>query len=273
MLAALVALLCSAGSQAQTPGKEWAHVPPPPTACYYTQDNYERKYDAAHAKVVAELEPLRAAQAQATEEAQANVTDVDPWKLMERMNQAMLDDPAKAAETMQAYSPEAVQESGAQYQEVQQQKQALLDELKRLRERHAALVGTARGPSSYYEPGGEGVPTSVIDAQVAKFNAAYRGTLCPQWFGPTGHYTAWLKRFKDHLVQKQIPAEQEREAMNQRGRGQMLYEGAAPPSIAPLEAVREYIEQANAIYGYRELGPMQRVYFSIVARDLQGQPP
>lgn len=121
------------------------------------------------------------------------------------------------------------------------------------------MVVAARGPSEYYVGSGAGVAPSVIDAHIAKFNTAYRGTLCSQWFGPTGHYAVWLKRFRGHLVQKQIPAEQEKEAKQHRGRAEMLHEGKAPASGAPLDAVREYIEQANAIFEKRESGPLERI--------------
>jgi hypothetical protein len=275
-IAALAVLACPTIIwTGQARADDWTRVPPQPTACYASQDYVSKKYDAAYETVSADLARAKEAQEQATAQAQENMGQVDPFKYMEAMSQMAMDDPAKMAEMTKGTSAGESQQFAEQIAASDQQKKALEDELARLNERYETAISSAK---SWVRPRGTveeqvAARRSMTAADVARFYASYESTICPQWFGSSGEYAAWLKRYKNYLVQKQIPIEKEREAAAVRLRATMGDESPAPPSAATLAAVKEYIDYANRIYHQREFGPGQLVGVDIKERDLQGQAP
>jgi hypothetical protein len=86
---------------------------------------------------------------------------------------------------------------------------------------------------------------------VPQYNAAVEAN-CATWFGASGPYQGWLKRFRDHLIRDHIPAVEQGDNAAV-GFSAMLSNssGSGYKSPATLEAVYDYLEHVNTIFGER----------------------
>jgi hypothetical protein len=85
-------------------------------------------------------------------------------------------------------------------------------------------------------------------------DAAYVAT-CPQWWGANGQVTAYMKRYKDWLVQKHIPLQQSRDAPLLSQYAIMNTPSASYRSTEPYKGAHEYMNAAFVFYQHREQKP------------------
>jgi len=84
---------------------------------------------------------------------------------------------------------------------------------------------------------------------------AYQAT-CPAWFGAGGQVQAHLKRYQDFLIQKRIPAGEERDRKKVEIYENMYKTPATNyKSVATYDAVEDYIELAQELYQWRQPTP------------------
>ncbi len=274
---------------ANAPADPWARVPAAPTACYETQDTYMEKAHAVYYALEAEIQRISDENSNTRQEESEN-QETDPFKMAQAMTQAMLSDPSKAQQMMQAASPEAVQQELATMNQYATERETMRQELDPLHKRYEAATAKALAPmdakfdaliKKVESQGGsfdDGEGFSVPQWAMAEWatileerNLVYTSTICPQWFGPTGQYTAWLKRYKDHYVQKELPAQK---AYEERSAKVSAFSGRSQEaSTDVLEAVKDYVNQTDKVYQKRWRGPYGIWPEGVMMKDLKGKAP
>lgn len=270
LIAAATILICATPLHAQTaPGSLWAKVPPLPTACYSEDDAAYNRLTAMHDSV--QVDHYRQSDINAAIDEQAR--NVDRMEVARRMQEAMLRDPQNAQKYLGAMHPSAAQEQT-------QEAQALLEEDNRIRQeesvalvtRYDAAFQKARGPgnarwavlrkklglgSDAMGPGESGVPDwawTEWHEILQEWDRAYQAN-CPAWFGAGGQIPAFLKRYKDFLMQKWIPQDEEND--KKKLATYKIYNTPATgyKSVATHAAIEHYLELAQKLYGARETVP------------------
>lgn len=260
LLAALVVTLCPATLHAQpASANPWTRVPAAPTSCYSGQDQYYEKASELYYAIEQDIYRQEEINQQVKERSQS----IDPFEKMALMQQMMMDDPQKYAEMLRGNN-ESGQEIYDQTMANSAAKTAMKNELNTLHGRYKSATDKALAPAEAkfdalvkkVEAGGgsfsDGEGFDVPEWAMAEWraileekNLAYTGTVCPQWFGPTGQYTAWLKRYKDHLVQKEIPLAEQGEALAASQYEMFGTPTASYKSTAKLVAVKDYVLHAH----------------------------
>jgi hypothetical protein len=289
-LAALMVLLFPAiAAAANAPADPWSRVPAAPTACYSSQDTHMDKSNAVFHALEEEIRQVSDANSNAQQEESEN-QETDPFKMAAAMQNAMASDPAKVQAMMKASAPDAVHQDVETMNQYATEREAMRQELDTLHERYKAATAKSLAPNdAKFDTlvkkvesqggsfgGGEG--SDVPDWAMAEWavilkekNAIYVGTICPQWFGPTGQYTAWLKRYKDHYVQKELPA---KAAFAARSNQALALAGRSTGTSADtLEAVKDYVDEASRVFQQRWRGPYGIWPEGAMMKDLKGQAP
>ncbi len=290
LLAALSVLLFPAvAAPANAPADPWARVPAAPTACYRSQDTHMEKSNAVFSALEDEIRQVSDANSSTQQEESEN-QETDPFKMAEAMQNAMASDPAKAQAMMRASAPDAVHQDVETMNQYATERESMRQELDTLHERYKAATAKALAPNdakfdalvkkvesqggSFGDGEGSYVPPWAMDewAVILKEkNGIYTGTICPQWFGPSGQYTAWLKRYKDHYLQKELPA---KTAFAARSNQALALTGRSTgASTDTLEAVKDYVDKANRVFQQRWRGPYAIVPGGAGITDLGGQAP
>lgn len=200
----------------------WAKVPALPTACYSSQDQWIDQVNTALAAV--QEDHSRQNDANTAVEMRLNkVMQENPMAMAQAMQQAMMSDPQNAQRIMQQMT-----QTGEQAQtEIpgQAQKDAQFQaESKTVIKQYYAALNTAYGAGDArwkalkkkagYEPDAIGPGETGVadwiwaewDLVIRDWKAGYQAN-CAQWFSPTGPIRAYLKRYKDYLVNERIPTE------------------------------------------------------------------
>lgn len=227
-----IALLCVTavvGILAAAPAAPdpWAKVPKSPTVCYSSQDKYNDEVGAAIDAVNQDTYKQQEINTQLTEK----LNNQDPMEQTSSMQTYMMEHPDEVTRLMewtQTGLPEA---------------QAALE--KALGPLHARLKSLGISESGR----AQGV---VIINQI---NAAYEKA-CPEWWGASGHFDGWLKKYKEHLVKNRIPHRERGEAMKVTQFKTMgIPADAFKPTVA-LETVALYLKEALDIFDERQIQPL-----------------
>ncbi len=268
--AIVAGLACAPAINAQAPAKPagpWAKVPALPTACYTGQDGWSERNSAA-------LEAVQQAhykQNDVNDGIRQKLTErqsEDPMALAQAMTQAMLNDPQKAQQYMQQMTQQG-QQAQIEVPEQQEKEQQLDAEAKAIIKQYEAALTKARAPGEALwaalrkklelapdarHPGEMGVPDwawQEWDVIQRERDRAYVAN-CATWFGTAGPIHAYMKRYKDYLVQERIPYERrlmDDPLLEQYRMLEIPMEGWR--TTTDYEAAEDYMNRAAGMFGIR----------------------
>lgn len=264
----VVGLAEAAAPVAQSP---WARVPALPTGCYSTQDDFPAKVTAAREAIAEEIAERKQANDELKERA-SNADEGDDAARAARIQAMLMKDPQAAVKMMQ--QSQAAGNTLQKAAPADTARQQVLDrELKDLLTQFHVALDKGVAPveakiTSRFGPGWKGfVHTSVPAADLADWASlnkqwnTEREKACAPWWQASGPFHAWLKRYREHLVQDHIPWVEQNE---QAGAGFMALMADSPSgsfkSTATLETVNDYMKRAVDVFGSRPPEPRANVY-------------
>lgn len=261
--AAFLSLALPTALQAQTTSDgPWAKVPPLSTACYYEQDPGDAKLAAARDAVRADHAKQRAI----NDRIKAQKENNDPMEMAQRLQEAMMKDPQNARKYMEAMQSMA-DSMPTEAPEILEKEKQMQAESEALMKRYQAALKQAYGPANARwgalkkklgigpdstHPGEAGVPdwawTEWFEIQ-REWDRAYVAN-CAQWWGAGGQAQAFMKRYKDWLVQERIP---HYEGIDRQTAATFTMMGlGAYQSEAAFDGVEDYIKLAQGLWGHRK---------------------
>jgi hypothetical protein len=261
---AFLGLVLSTALQAEpATGDPWARVPPLSTACYYADDPADAKLAVANEALKTDHERQRAVNARI----EAEDRDVDPWEQAQRIQEAMMKDPQNAMKYMQ--SVQSMTDSmQTEYPEVLEKEQQMQTESEALMKRYEEVLKQAYGPgiarwgalkrklgipADSPHPGEAGVPDwawTEWDAILREWDRAYVAN-CAQWWADGGQAQAFMKRYKDWLVQERIPHYETIDQQKAETFAMMGKDVAQYRSEAAFIGVEDYIKLAQGLWSHR----------------------
>jgi hypothetical protein len=225
------------------------------------------KLEQAYASVSAE----HAKQTAINEKIREEYNNIDPMELAQRMQAKMMEDPERAQQYMQL-----IQSLGASMQTevpaTSQKETQMQAESKDAIQRYRAAQQKAYGPANARwkvltqklgapeSAGGIDDPSTpdwayaeqaAIRSEWDKADAA----ICPQWWGAGGEVHAFMKRYKDWLVQERVPLWEKHDAQTAANYEMVSTPAASYRSLAAMEAAQDYIKLAQQLFGHREWEP------------------
>jgi hypothetical protein len=266
-LAVLLATAAIAASP--TTSDPWNVVPVFPSGCYSDKDDFAAKLGAAKEANARALER----QEKANDDLSNRVKALGPAEMQTRMQTFMMENPEEATKLMQQNQAVGEQYADAQLKS-EANRQKLMAELNELQAGWHAALEKARAPidAKFKELDGRAQKALVVvgeswtyapwavkeyDALVVQWNSETEKT-CGKWWLASGPFQQWLKRYKEHLINDEIPT---REAADNVGAGFMVHLLDTPESsfksTATLNAVKDYIDRVSEVFATRERGPMR----------------
>lgn len=274
LTAVVAGLACAPMIHAQTPAKPadpWAKVPALPTACYSGQDDWGDKNGAA--LVTVQQAKYRQYDINADIRQKAiEMDEADPMAIAQRMQQAMMEDPQNAQKILEQML-QTGQQAQTEMPERLEKEQQLEADGKDVMKQYAAALARAMGPAETRwsalrnklglpkdanHPGELGVPDwawAEWDAILRDRDRAYVAN-CAQWWSATGPIHAYLKRYRDFLVQERTPYLQklEDESTLQKYRLQGIPTNDYR-TTTDYQAAEDYMKMASVIFDRRENQP------------------
>lgn len=273
-LTAVAAVVICVQVLAETPAAAsgpWVKVPALPTACYSGDDKWWDQNNAA----IDAVQQDHYAQNDINGAISQRATDTfgaDPMAVAQRLQQAMMNDPANAQkymEQMMQQSEQAPAQVAAQSEKekqldaeaktlMQQYKAALTKAMAPADARWTALKKRMGIPMDSPGPGESGVPEwawAEWDVILHERDQAYVAN-CAKWWSATGPIHAYLKRYKDYLVLERIPYEKEM----LDGPKLRHYQTLNVPTdgwrtTTDYEAAEDYMRRASSLFGERAQQP------------------
>ena len=241
-----VGLMFAVASHADTAASPWSKVPAFPTNCYQDQDPFYPRLEAAQAAVAADRERQEAINTQV----EAQVREADPMELANRVQEKMMKDPQNAAKYIQELQnlgqnlQSTQREASEREMQIQAEEKAVVS-----RYRDALAKGRVPGDARWGAlkkklglapdargPGEVGVPEWAWKEWHVILREWDRGdqATCAQWWNAGGPIYAYMKRYKDYLLQEHIPH-------------YLKYD--------EFEAVENYMKLAYRLFSQREYRP------------------
>jgi len=260
-VAAFIPLDCI-GAAAAADGP-FARIPPLTTACYRQGDPFESRLEAVKQAVAAEKDKQDAINGQI----EAQFSQLDPMEMSERMTQWMMDNPQDAAKFAQASQATGSSlQTGAQ--ELADGEMQFRKGYKDLAARYDAAMKQARAPADARMAGlnkrlaesgcsfGSGECTlpdyavPELHAVLRMADAAYQAA-CPQWWGARGEIPAYVKRHRDWLETRYIPAFGQIDELRVQQFAIMNTPAASYKSTLPHQKADLYINDIWTLYQMR----------------------
>jgi len=274
---AIVAGLACAPGLAATPAAAtgpWAQVPALPTACYSDKDPWSEKNDAAINAVQESMSTQKAANT-AVEEKSNKALSENPMAMAQAMQQAMMDDPANAQKIIEKMT-HAGQQAQTEVPAQMDKEKRLEEESKALLRQYDAALLRARAPAEArwaalkakrgyspdtVAPSEMGEPDWVYDewGVILKERDQGYAANCAQWWSATGPINAYLKRYKDYLVQERMPYEAkliDQPKLDQFKLLNVPTEGWR--TTTDFDAAVDYMKMAANVFGHRAAWPLCR---------------
>jgi hypothetical protein len=274
--AALGGLVCSSALAAQpaaAPAGPWAKVPALPTACYASQDDWFDRNEAALAAVQEDHSRQDDINTESKNKA-LEAFNEDPMAIAQAMTQTMLNDPQDAQKNMERMVQQGqqagtdVQEDSARAQQleaesktiVKQYEAALLKAMQPAQARWNAFqkrMGWEVGPGFAMMPDPSWSDAAWQEwAAVQKMRDAAYTANCAQWWAATGPMHAYMKRYKDYLLQEYIPHMKRLVDDPALDQFKMLDVPATGyRTVADYEAAELYMRRAYTMFSQREAKP------------------
>lgn len=199
-----------------------------------------------------------------------------------RMQQEMLDDPANALKVMQERNLKA-ERAQAKAPALLEREQQIEAESKTLMKQYGAALENAKGPGNarlaalkkkyrvseeqeeqagvflWLRDGATGEPDWVrleAHAILRQWDEAHAAT-CPAWWGANGHFHAYMKRYKDFLIQERIPFEKEYgDKATLEHHKTMGVASTGWRTTTDYDAAEDYMTMARSLFDQRELRPL-----------------
>jgi len=236
----------------------WRKVPRPPTACYTSQDKYYEEIDAAIEAMNSEIYR----QDEINKQIEEQLTNLDPMEKQSRMQNYLMQNPQEAAKFMQAAQAQgAAAEADVNKDAANEQK--LDADLKGIQSRYDAARDKVVGPLYASLKGlgisESGTPQKTVDAGIVivkKINAEYE-KFCPAWWGASGPFNEWLKRYKEHLVQDHIPYIDNLETAKAVQFTMFGIPADKFQSTVAMQTVVKYMSRAQKVFNYRLGAPQE----------------
>jgi hypothetical protein len=263
----------AAAPVAQSP---WARVPAFPTGCYSSRDDFAAKIAASRESVTGEIEEKKQSNDELKERARDADTGDDATRAA-RIQAMLMKDPQAAMKMMQQNQAAgttfqtAAPEDNANQQKLDRELKDLLAQYNVALKKAVALVdakfikrfapnGDASQWQEFLSPGSPARDYADWAVLNKEWNAEEEKACIP-WWQATGPFHAWLKRYRDHLVQDHIPWVEQGE---QAGAGfmAMMADSSAGSyqSTAKLEAVSDYMKRAEEIFNSRPPEPRMNIH-------------
>jgi hypothetical protein len=261
-------LVCAASLNAEPAASNpWAKVAALPTACYNKEDPADAKLQAAYDSVSAD----HVAQNQINDKIREDYQNIDPMELARRMQENMMKDPQNAAKYLQQ-TQSMGQEMQTEVPETLARDSEFKSESKDLLSRFDVALRQASAPADARwtalkkklgippdspGPGESGVPDWAWvewGAILRAWDQAYVD-ICPQWWGTGGEVHAFMKGYKDWLVQERIPIDQKGDQATIANYEMMNTPAASYRSVAAMKAVEDYIKLAQELFSHRTWEP------------------
>lgn len=202
------------------PASPWAKVPALPTACYASQDDWYSRNEAALVAVQEDRSRQDDINGEIQQRAHRALSE-NPMAMAQAMQQAMLNDPQGAQKFMERMTQQG-QQASADVTESSARDQEFEAEGKAVVKQYEAALARAMGPANArwdalkkkrgygadaYGPSEMGEPDWVYAEWVAilrERDRAYTAN-CATWWVATGPIHAYMKKYKDYLVQEFMP--------------------------------------------------------------------
>lgn len=279
LLTAIAASLVSASAMAApppsakpvvkpiAPAGPWAKVPALPTACYAEQDQWRDRNYAALEAVQEDHEKQKEANFAVEQRLQSLMQD-DPFAMSQALQQAMMNDPQNAQRIMQQLT-QAGQEGQTEIPAMAQKDSQWQADAKTVVKQYEAALEKAYGPGDArwsalkkkggyapdaMHPGESGVADWIWaewELVLRDWKTGYEAN-CATWFSTTGPLHAFMKRYKDYLVNERIPTE--KRLIDQPRLDQ--YEMMSIPTTgwrttSDYDAAEMYIRMASEVFSVR----------------------
>ena len=269
-----VAALAHAGAAAPAAQNQnpWSRVPAFPAGCYSQSDGFASRVAAVREAVDRE----RAAQQQINDDLSkkavgASGGETDPFKMAAQIQQKMLSDPQNAQRLLQQIQTSGQNVSSASAEDLESQRRldaelnTTLTQYKAAQPKAVAPVQAkfkdlatraARDPErteagDFYKPWA----VAEYNALVPMYNAEVEKT-CATWFGASGQFQSWLRRYRDYLSNERIPWMESSENAGLAFAAFATDTRSGYKSTATLRAVYDYLERVDKVFGYRPSGPL-----------------
>lgn len=248
----LVALSAVALSAPQAADPTWSRVPALPTSCYSGPDPFSKSIDTAIETLTVDLKKQQDINAQAT----TSLANMDPAEKKSKMMALMAANPQdamKLVQTMQAIGTTAhAQASSGDLDNKTKLESDLVSLIAKYRAAHrtSSEPFEAKVKALNRGEGGAAIPPEVI----RQGNTDYE-KLCGEWWSASGPFHAWLKQYRDYLIQVEIPFN---EKLAEGATSQLTAFGITAPyrSTATMEAVLDYMGAARRIFAVRSGNPI-----------------
>jgi hypothetical protein len=272
--------LCCAQALAATTAASagpWAQVPELPTVCYSSQDPWSDQNNAA-IEAVQEVMYAQQEKNSALEQQANQAMSEDPMAMAQAMQQAMMDDPANAQKMIERMTQTGQQAQTELPAQLEKEKQLEAESKSVLQEYKAALdkamqPAVARWNALQKKMGNAVEPGFPIGpdpswpswawqewAGIQKNRDAAYVANCAQWWSATGGFQAYMKRYKDYLVQERIPYEKKLGDEGKLNNFKLLGVPADDyRTTTDYEAAIDYMKMASSLYGERMADPFCRM--------------
>jgi len=241
----------------------WAKVPALPTACYAEQDQWRDQNYAALEAVREDHAKQKEANSAVAQRLQS-VMQENPLA----MTQAMLNDPQNAQKIMQQLM-QAGQEGQTEIPAQAQKDSQFQADAKVVIEQYRAALEKAYGPGDARwnalkkkggyapdatHPGEAGVADWIWaewEIVLRDWKAGYEAN-CATWFATTGPLHAFMKRYKDYLVNERIPTEKRLMDQPQLDQYQMMdISTTGWRTTSDYDAAEMYMRMASEVFSER----------------------
>jgi hypothetical protein len=251
----LVALSAVALSAPQAADPTWSKVPALPTSCYSGPDPFSKSIDTAIETLTVDLKKQQDIDTQAT----TGLASMDPAEKKSKMMALMAANPQDAMKLVQAMQAMGTTANAQASSGDLANKTKLESDLESLIAKYRAAHRTSSEPFEAkvkaLNPTGVGEGGVAIPPELIKKGNADYERLCGEWWSASGPFHAWLKQYKDYLIQVEIPLH---EKLAEGVTSQLTAFGITAPyrSTATMEAVLEYMRAARRIFVERSGNPI-----------------
>jgi len=267
LVALTAALACPAMSSAAD--DPWSLVPAWPTACYSSEDQWADTLAAAVDTVNQTMYQQQEVNAAIDQQVSGSLND-DPMAMAQRVQQAMMADPANAQKMLQQMMQQAQPEETQAELFAQHEKEVQFEtESKAVAQEYRTSLAQAMEPADTREralhqkldlgnapePGWPSWAVAEWREIQKQRDSAYVSN-CARWWATKGPIHSYLERYRRYLVDERIPYEQkvkDEPALQQYQMLDATTDGWR--TTTDYEATVDYMNRASELFGLRDNAP------------------
>ena len=228
----------------------WSKVPAFPTSCYSNDQFYEQAGNA-----YGETLPIYKKQYDANEAIDRELSHLDPAAQQTRIMAFLQKDPMNAGRFMQEAAT-----AGQRAQEIQAEVEG---KQKALNARFETLESQYKADMAKVDPlwtkfaRASNATVPHLNELAAAFNTAYETQVCAKWWKSSSPFLTYLADFKRYETESWIPYKEFVANGKRKSLDVMGMPSAGYKSPGELEAVMEYLKEAQKVFQLRFVGPAQ----------------